>query len=481
MKQFGINLQYMNSVQMKQFEERAISYIQRNRMLLPAERVVAGISGGADSVCLLFVLLEWKRRFGLEPAVVHVHHGIRPEASQDAAFVEQLCGEHNIPFYLRKADIPRLAKEQKCSEEEAGRAFRYQAFAVVADEFGATRIAVAHNLNDRAETMLFHLFRGSGLKGLAGIAPVRGEIIRPLLFAGRDEIEAYLAGKGQAFCQDRTNEEDTYTRNRIRHHVISYVEEQVVSDCVRHMGEAAELIAQTEDYLQLQTAQARATCVRRAQEGGFVVDCDTFTALHPLLQGRVAHMLLTELSPGQKDIARVHVEDLCGLLVRSGNRRISLPFGIEGRRIYGEVHLGYAAARSDDTEGMPQVTFQVLSADEIRKNGEKTFLFPENEYTKWFDYDKMKRSPILRCRQEGDYLTIRGADGGLHHKKLKDYMVTEKIPAQERDRVPVLAEDSHVLWLVGYRISEYYKVREDTKRILQVTIMTAARENDTEE
>jgi len=241
---------------MRTLEKKVFSYIDEYQMLLPGERVVAGISGGADSVCLLFVLMEWKRQFGLEPFVVHVNHGIRKEAAEDAHFVEELCGRLNIPFYLRVADIPGIAEESKCSEEEAGRNFRYKAFEEVAREVGAAKIAVAHNLNDRGETMLFNLFRGSGLKGLTGIAPVRDEIIRPLLCVSRGEIEHYLAEIHQDYCHDMTNEGDDYTRNRIRHHILNYAEQEIAPGCVQRMGQTADILAETENYLQQQTKDA---------------------------------------------------------------------------------------------------------------------------------------------------------------------------------------------------------------------------------
>ena len=165
-------------------------------MLQPGDRVVAGVSGGADSVCLLFLLLEWRREFPLDIAVVHVNHGIRPEAGEDARYVEKLCGEHRIPFFLTEADVRQRSILEKCSEEEAGRRTRYEAFDKAAEEWGATKIAVAHNSNDRSETQLFHLFRGTGLAGACGIRPVQGEIIRPLLFLERKEIEQWLQEQG---------------------------------------------------------------------------------------------------------------------------------------------------------------------------------------------------------------------------------------------------------------------------------------------
>ena len=468
--------------------DKVFDYIKEQGMLQPGDRVVAGVSGGADSVCLLLVLAEWKRRYPMELTVVHVHHGIRPEAADDARFVESLCGRYNIPYVLEKADVPALAAEWGCGEEEAGRRFRYEAFERAAVQYGADRIAVAHNLNDLSETMLFHLFRGSGIKGLAGIPAVRGKVIRPLLCVERSEIEAYLKELGQDFCRDHTNEEDAYTRNRIRHHILPYVEEHIVSGCVRHMGRTAELLAETEDYLAEQTAQAMAACAEEicapadampgVLEGAvsrqaYIVDCDVFLLLHPAIRKRLLYELIKALSPGAKDITSVHVDALLELLAREGNREIHLPFGIRAVREYGKVRVMSGAWQQEGSVHPDQrVEFQILSRQDVLSGEEKNLIFPQNEYTKWVDYDNIKKYPIMRTRAEGDFLTIRDGAGALCHKKLKDYLVDAKIPARERDRIPVLAEDSHVLWLVGYRISEYYKVTEQTERILQVQIET---------
>ena len=203
--------------------------MDEHHMLTPGDRVVAGVSGGADSVCLLFVLLKIREEIPFSLHGVHVNHGIRKEAGEDAAYVEQLCSQFGLPFILVKENVRERAAAEKRSEEEMGRLVRYQAFESVMKSVGANKIAVAHNSNDQAETMLFHLFRGSGLSGLCGIRPVRDHIIRPILCLERKEIEQYLEERKIAYCKDATNEEDDYTRNRIRHHILPYAEQEIVT------------------------------------------------------------------------------------------------------------------------------------------------------------------------------------------------------------------------------------------------------------
>ena len=237
--------------------EKVKNYVKQYKMLVPGDIVVAGVSGGADSLCLLFMLKELAEEIPLQLAVVHVNHGIRKEAEEDAAYVEQICKGLNVPFFLKEADVEAIAKSQGISTEEAGRNVRYEAFSEVLTQFTEGelhtfskkgKIAVAHTANDRAETMLFHLFRGTGLTGLSGIKPVRDRVIRPLLCLDREEIERYLEKKEIAFCIDRTNNEDTYTRNKIRHHILPFAEKNICTGTVSHMNKTAEMLLETEEF-----------------------------------------------------------------------------------------------------------------------------------------------------------------------------------------------------------------------------------------
>ena len=173
-------------------EQKVFDYVNKNKMIAPGDTIILGVSGGADSVCLFFLLLQLREQTDFELRVVHINHGIRPDAAEDEAFVERLCGQHSVPFRAVRADVPALAKQEKCSEEDAGRRLRYRVFREEEEGFSQGKIAVAHHADDRAETMLLHLFRGTSTRGLCGMEPVRGDIIRPLLVLERGEIEAYL-------------------------------------------------------------------------------------------------------------------------------------------------------------------------------------------------------------------------------------------------------------------------------------------------
>ena len=469
------------------------SYMEQHHMICPHDHIVVGVSGGADSVCLLFVLLEYSERVPLELSVVHVNHGIRPDAAQDAEYVEALCRGREIPFYLVEADVKGYSEREKCSQEDAGRRLRYEAFHKVADRVGADRIAVAHNCNDRAETMLFHLFRGSGLKGLCGVRPVRQKIIRPVLCLERTEIEEYLMEKQISWCTDSTNGTDDYARNRIRHHVLPYVEEKLVRGCVAHMAQTADILTETEEYMRQQTLDARENCVAE-WPGRFELSVEAFCRLHPAIQKRLLHLLAEELSPTGKDILAVHIAEILQLFREAGNRRVNLPMGIDAVRSYTKVILGKNRKCVRPPLGHSVSEEQLTGTDEFQIDlGESGLLklallsgrqyeeVPRNKYTKWFDYDKIEKSICIRYRETGDFLSIADRNGQIIHKSLKDYMITEKIPKEDREALPLLAEGSHVLWIIGGRISEYYKVDRNTKRILQVQLKKGCSGSETED
>lgn len=476
-------------------------------MTSPGSSIVVGVSGGADSVCLLFVLLEYAKRVPLKLAAVHINHGLRPDAGDDAAFVEKLCRQEGIPFFLREVDVNAFAASEKYSAEEAGRILRYRAFREIAAFLSADRIAVAHNGNDQAETIMFHLFRGSGPRGLCGIPPVREEIIRPLLCLQRDEIEGYLKKRGITFCTDNTNLEDDYTRNRIRHYVLPFAQEQVSSGAVAHICHTAELLSEVEEYLEQQTEEAVSQCVevhfsdntgcRECDSFRFLIDVELFGRLHGAIQKRLLLRLIKMLSPGHKNIAAVHVEEVLLLFEKEGNPALNLPFGITAERSYGQVLLCRSKKGAKDGPTDMEVRVELPRGETKRpmvyemgnfgeaeisvfflKKGQK---IPQNQCTKWFDCDKIMESLVLRFRRTGDFFCIADGHGGMIRKVLKDYMITEKIPRRDRGNVPLLADGNHVLWLTGYRISEYYKINENTKRVLQVKLLSSCLDSGTEE
>ena len=470
--------------------QKILAFIEEYHMLEHDDHVVAGVSGGADSVCLLLVLLELRKKYGLRLTAVHVEHGIRGEDSlRDAAFVQELCARHDVACVVKHCDAPTFAREQGMSLEEGARALRYECFREVSGQLSADKIAVAHNQNDCGETLLFQLVRGSGLKGMRGIEPVRGNIIRPLLCADREEIEAFLQERGQTFCTDATNRETEYSRNKIRHQVMPVLKE-INAGAVEHLYRSTRYAAEAAELVETLAEAARSQCVED------VLLRESLRKEQPLIQKTLVLEVLCEQAGSRKDISEVHVLKVLELFEKQVGRQISLPHGLQAERTYDGVEIGSpgrdeagAGGRRENSvlEGSsasnggycgisevlkPQIPLDLpaygwrITARILEKNGEFQEI-PKKGYTKWFDYDKIKGTLLLRNRCLGDYFII---DAQGRRQSLKKYLINEKIPARKREEILVLADGSHILWVIGGRISEAYKVTKDTERILEVQV-----------
>lgn len=472
--------------------------------------IVIGVSGGADSVCLLCLLAELRKEWRLRLYAVHVHHGIRgEEADEDAVFTKKLCQRLAVACEVVYGDVPALAREQKCSEEEMGRLFRYQTLEEYRKRWSCRWIAVAHHREDNAETVLWNLCRGSGLAGLTGIHAIRGHILRPLLPFRRAEIEGWLAARGQEFCTDRTNLEERYTRNRIRRRILPLLEQEVNAQAVRHIAETAERLSRLQDYLEEQIAGV----LEQVQiEGGrFVWERSAYEACPEGLRAEAILELLKRVSGQARDISAEHVRIVKELYDKEVGKRASLPYGVEAERTYTGlcfVRTEGRAAKEKQAEKKKEADGYVIDLKSLGKEKGKLFLpelqsvlffeiwdctaggkrtivsvdkekihfsdgkiikFPESSCTKWFDYDRIQDRVVVRTRRPGDSLVVH-PDG--RRKKLKDYWIDQKLPREEREKTWLLAAASEVLWIFGGRTGEGNRIDTDTQQILIVEMRT---------
>ncbi len=492
--------------------DRVREFVGEYGMMEPGDRVIAAVSGGADSVCLLSVLVRIAPELPVSLRVVHVHHGLRgAEADRDEDHVRELCRRFQVPFAAVHRDVAAYAEKMGLSTEEAGRILRYEALeaeakawdletgeAPVWEEAAArsdarmTKIAVAHHQEDSAETILHNLLRGSGLKGLSGIPPVQGRRIRPLLCVGREEILGYLKTEELSWCEDSTNASGDYTRNRIRGQLLPMMAELVNVRAVENILRAGTVFGQADRYIESQAAkvwdQAGSVCGAADCEPGTgrcdgknlsaQIRLDVFCRQEEIIRTYLVRRMLDEVMPGRKDITHRHFRQISELAFRRVGSRLDLPCGMEAETGY-EVLQIRPKRRAESGRMEHQCPERPELRRERAKNAvidpgimkmsvfsrEKGMEIPKNQYTKWFDYDKIRGTLSVRFRREGDYLLLPG--GG--RKTVARYMIDEKIPRQQRDEILLLAEDSHVLWVAGYRISEYYKITDNTETILQVT------------
>ena len=440
--------------------------IKKFHMLPKGAHIAIGVSGGADSIALLHVLKSFSKEENWRLTAVHVHHGLRgAEADRDRDFVEKICAAWEIPCKVYSFDVAWEAKQRGMGTEEAGRLLRYEVFE---KERQDGYIAVAHNKNDQAETVIMRLCRGAGIGGLSGIRPVRGHIVRPLLYCTRMEIEAYCKERELSFCQDSTNGENCYTRNRVRNQVIPLLEE-LYPKATEHMAETAERMAAEEAFLSALAKELYCKTVKKTEEDQVVFHIDRLYSAHEVMRRRVFAMAFEHLG-GKKDVGSVHLQLLEELLLQESGKSISLPNNLFAQRNYGELVLGKRREKSIDFSYVLPLNEEVTIAEggfSVRTwvCTEKSARNHEDSCTKVFDYDKIGCAIFCRTRQKGDCLAV-----GNGRKKLKNYMIDEKIPREERDKLPLIAAGQEVLWVVGKRTAAEYQPKEDTKHFLIVQI-----------
>ncbi len=429
------------------------------------DSVVLGVSGGADSICMLKILSELQDKLELSLYVLHINHMIRgQEADEDAEFVEQTCIKFKVPRRVIHVDVPSIAEKQGMSVEEAGRYVRYDEFSKYAYEVGASKIAVAHNSNDNAETVLMNLARGTGIKGLGGIAPKREmedangnvvDIIRPILCLSRKEIEDYLKASGIEYRNDSTNDSTDYTRNRIRLEVMPLLE-KINDNAMQNITNASEELANTSEYIDKDVEEAYDAYV--SEEKGKIFLSDQAFVSDPIVLTGVIRKIIENLAGKLKDITRIHVGDVVSLSEKQVGKKVDLPYSIVAEREYDGISLYSVTDRSKLPEDNKEI---VISFEE---DGFGLDDIEELTYTKWLNYDKID-DVVVRTRQKGDYIVI---DEEGNKKPLKKYFIDEKIPRRERDKTLLVADGDHILWIVGHRISEAVKVTSDTKKVMKV-------------
>ncbi len=464
--------------------ENVSAFMKKFHMTDPGEKILIGLSGGADSVCLFFVLLALKEQLGIELEAVHVNHCLRESADRDELFVSNLCAEKEIVLHTYKVDVAARAESEGLSTEEAARNARYECFEDAMKKSGAVKVAVAHHKNDCAETMLFHLGRGTGLQGMTGIRPVRDRIIRPLLCLEKSEIEAYLSECGQAYMIDETNASSEYSRNRMRMEVLPVLSD-ICPGAVEHIACAGEVLTEATDYLKEQTEAAFEGCVSVADKetGVLHLSLEKLSVLHSYLQKEVVRECLFRVAGSRRDIGRVHVETVCGLASLQVGRKVSLPYGVEVEKSYDVLLFRKCDAKRETGDTDDTAFYREVSLDESGQEAEislpdgkmmrmRVFSYdanceiPSKPYTKWLDYDKIKKPLVVRNVSDSDFFYF----DDKNRKYVKDYMVNEKIPRTQRAGSIVVAQGNHMLYFVGKRISNAALVDDKTKRILEITV-----------
>ena len=437
-------------------------------MLRGGEAVLVAVSGGADSVALLDVLHALAPELRLTLHAIHVHHGLRAQGDADAAFARGLCAERGIPFRLERVAVKQEPPWEGL-EAEARRA-RYAAFREGARRIGAARVATAHTADDQAETVLMRLLEGAGPRGLAGIAPVRGLYIRPLLGARRADIEAYLRARGLAWVEDASNRDLRFLRNRIRHEVLPFLAEAVERGIVLHLARSAALVRSLVDESERVAARELPRLGRRGP-AGWVLSVADLARLPGEAAAETVRQAARDL--GHSGTMRGHAQKaLRGLLMPGAARRALRSGGVTVERSGSWLRVGQGRLpalavyelRVPGELPLPEVNLLLEARCFERVEG---YAAPRERDRVAFDADLLPGRLRVRGRRPGDRFA---AFGGPAERRLKSFLIDAGVPRWERDRVPLLEAGSDIIWVAGLRRGQAAPVGPGTRRILEVTV-----------
>lgn len=451
--------------------------VDEYKLIREGDRVLAGVSGGQDSVCLLNLLIRLKKQIDFSLAVVHFDHGLRGNASKkDAQFVRQLSEKMGLHGHIVSIPVKEYAKGSGKGIEESARELRYNALEKLSREYGYTRVALGHHRDDQAETVLFRMVRGTGPRGLSGMHMIRrlsGRnvcIIRPLLKIPKKEITGYLKANTITYRTDHTNKWDIFSRNRIRNRLIPFLE-KFNPQVKLHMAQLAEIMGDEEQYWAGKIDRTVKKLVHNGGQGNFFLDLRKFNKYHIMIRKRIIQHICGYAADYElmHAVFRLSTTDTTG-------KRVSVPgFGWVERSYHNLIFRSSSVAKQHKIKAQIVCTMPGMTSIPHKNawiHGSVLSGKPNNLKTDknkaFFDWDQLKNRVFsVRCRANGDRFFPFGMRGS---KKVKDYCIDRKIPRIERDMIPLLCAGKDIIWLVGHRADSRYHVTKKTKNILELTI-----------
>ena len=444
--------------------------IKKYSMFSEKDRVLTGLSGGPDSVCLLHALNNLKDGYKLSLHAIYIDHGLRPDEIQsEIEFCKKLCENLGVPFITKSVDVISYASEYGLNKQEAARELRYKMFEDAALEIGSNRIALAHNADDQAETFFMRILRGAGQKGLSGIPPVRGKIIRPMIEIERKDIEEFLDGISQSFIVDSSNLKKDYFRNWLRLAVMPEFKLQN-PELIRTISRTSEIIREEDNHLELIVTKTLMKLIPKKTDRTIELFLVPLETMDRAILRRVLRRAVDAVK-GLRGIGFVHIEDIVELVKRGNSGdRIYLPKGIR-------VIKGYATLILTSEQPSKLGTYSLNVPEELvlKESGilikssfvDSAEISCDGKSKVVIDAEKIKPPLVIRARKSGDLFYPFGFG---KRKKLQDFFVDEKIPRDERDSVPIVLSGNDIVWIAGYRADERFKVMSETKKIVMIEI-----------
>ena len=477
------------------------NFIEQNELLAPGQRVIVGVSGGADSLCLIDIL----HSLGHRPVIAHLDHKIRPGSGEDAAYVAQVARDLEVKLVSEDRD-PRPLMAEGRSLEEAARIVRYRFLVRIANNLGISIIAVGHTADDQAETVLMHLLRGSGYYGMRGMLPKTSmdtwgdideseeiSLIRPLLGIRREDTEAYCHQRGYSPREDPTNKDLSLLRNRIRHELLPFLEKY--NPGIRDvLTRTSCVMTRLTKFLDMQVADYESDLVREQGDEHVLFNLEVYDAIHEALQWEFLYQTMVRISYGQQAIDYDSVSRAIELLSGPDGSRVSLSSGLEALRFQGLGLIRKIGARipfkifpqfisSQPTAINIGKSFQLNDgwaihsmSMEITEGCDEKIYSNSDPNIAYVDAEALSREIIVRAHNPGDRFRPLGMDGTI---KLSDYFTNEKIPQLARELWPILVEGDEIVWVVGMRTSHPYRVREGSRVVIKFHLRKLREGNET--
>lgn len=457
-------------------------YILRHRMVERGGKVLAAVSGGPDSIALLYILYRLKDELGISLHVAHLNHMFRGEESEkDAFFVAETAQGYGLPVTVEAVDVPSYRARRRLSNQVAAREVRYRFLRDCADRVGASRIALAHQADDQAETILINFLRGAGTAGLKGILPVRdGIYIRPLLNVRRSDIESFCGRMGLAFRQDSSNLKPVYTRNKIRLNLVPLLEEEYNPELVPALLRLGEICREEDSCLDHLAEEAFQAALQNSSPGHVSLSLERLCDMPLALRRRVLRRAWQSVTGAPGNLDFQHAEAALSLIDSgtTGSQAV-MPGNVAAVRGYSALELKAAPEKKDlpgylyqlqvpGTTHIPETGATVCAELYNGEAGRSPRDLPRNEAL--LDFDKLPPDIFVRRRLEGDVFHPYGQVSEL---KLKDFLIKQKIPRAERDRIPLVCTPREIIWVGGIRTGEKWKVCGSTKKMLHLKLIPA--------
>ena len=471
---------------MMDLADRVLTFSHEHHLWHRGDTIVVACSGGPDSLVLLDVMLSLRAREGIDVVAAHFEHGIRGDDSlADAAFVEQFCSERGVACFVRHEDVPSYARENRMSIETAARERRYAFLRKIASEQksdGDALIAVAHQKDDQAETVMMHILRGSGIAGLCGMRPRAGDIIRPLLDVSRADIERYAEVHGLAPRHDATNDELDATRNKVRHILMPLIRREfnlAIDDALMRLSSAA---GDSADFLRAAAKRAWDGVVEK-DEFGFSVRREAFKKLPKAVAFELLSLIGERIGLSQR-LTAVHYDDVMNLIEdgRTG-ARLNLPSDMVAAVDYNQIHIYNRKhnGKNEKHEAHDKARYEIASIEkgnvtvrlddfgmmlEIEKMTSLMTDMKLDRHTIAVDVDVLPLPWTIRAREDGDAMMTSGG-----RKKIKKLLIDAKIPREERDSVPIFVSHGDIFWAGGVRRSSLGMIKKSDESAQSIVLL----------